>query len=137
MNDNSVLKNLIALIKIFNDVPELFAKKLLEHNTFNADFLNILSNNVDLINASSNNDYKPKTVFYSVNDVNKYYDKFFKENFYKQTNINLYNVYMAKTEKDALIMQLENALKNENYILADKINMYMKLLNINYIPNIK
>jgi len=136
MNENNVLKNLITLIKIFNDVPELFAKKLLEHNVFNEEFINVLSNNIDLINAFNNN-VKTKKVFYSIDDVNKYYDKFFKANFYKQNEIDKYNVYNAKDEKEALIIQLENALRNEDYILADKINAYMKLLNINYIPNIK
>jgi nucleoside-triphosphatase THEP1 len=136
MNENNVLKNLITLIKIFNDVPELFAKKLLEHNVFNEEFINILSNNIDLINAFNNN-VKTKKVFYSIDDVNKYYDKFFKVNFYKQNEIDKYNVYNGKNEKEVLIIQLENALRNEDYILADKINAYMKLLNINYIPNIK
>jgi len=139
MNDKVIIKNLIALIKIFSDVPELFAKKMLEHNVFNEEFLNILSNNIRLTNISKDiNQHKNiKKVFYSIEDINKFYDKFFKTNFYKQTDEDNYNVYKAKSNEEALIIQLERALNSEDYVLADKIHSYMKLLNINYIPNNK
>ncbi len=139
MNDKVVIKNLIALIKVFSDVPELFAKKLLEHNVFNEDFLNILSTNTSLINISKDISQQKniKKVFYSIEDINKFYDQFFKANFYKQIDEDQYNVYKAKSNEEALILQLERALNNEDYVLADKIHSYMKLLNINYTPNTK
>jgi len=139
MNDKVIIKNLIALIKVFSDVPELFAKKMLEHDVFNEEFLNILSNNASLssINKDLNQHKNIKKVFYSIEDINKFYDKFFKMNFYKQIEDDEYNVYSAKTEQDVLIIQLEKALETEDYVLADKINTYMKLLNINYTPSTK
>jgi len=139
MDDKVIIKNLIALIKVFSDVPELFAKKLLEHNVFNEEFLNILANNTNLSSISEDINRKKtvKKVFYSIEDINKFYDQFFKINFYKQTDEDLYNVYKAKTEKDVLIIQLEKALKDEDYVLADKIHSYMKLLKIDYIPDNK
>ena len=32
MNEKNIPKNLVALIKIFQEMPELFAKKMLEHH---------------------------------------------------------------------------------------------------------
>lgn len=137
METNNIPKNLIALIKIFQEVPELFAKKMLEHKVFNDEFLQILNSNVNLNDLSSNpTKYNSgKKVFYSIDDINKFYNQFFKHNIYEEhTPLQEQSVYDAKNEIDVLIIQLETALESEDYIKAAKISEYMKLLNIEYTP---
>ena len=136
MDPRRIPKNLVALIKIFNNMPELFAKKLLEHEVFKNDFLiNLDQNNVlaDLVNNPLKYQQNKKS-FKTIDDIDKFYNQFFKIlNFEKNDNISN-NVFAAKDEVDVLIIQLENALSEENYILASKISQYMKLLNISYTP---
>ncbi|MFV2015240.1 MAG: hypothetical protein ACC656_07430, partial [Candidatus Heimdallarchaeota archaeon] len=61
-------------------------------------------------------------------------NQFFQLIDYDKKTIQEDSVFGAKNEEDALIIQLENAIADENYILASKINKYMKLINIDYIP---
>lgn len=139
MDGNNVPRNLIALVKIFQEVPELFAKKLLEHKVFNDDFIQVLNSNSKLnelvLNPTKYS--KDKKVFYSIEDINKFYDQFFKHTIYdNDVEFKTNSVYDAKSEKEVLIIQLENALEIEDYNKAAKINEYMKLLNIEYTPGV-
>lgn len=137
METNNIPKNLIALIKIFQEVPELFAKKLLEHKVFNDEFIQILNSNAKLNDLSSNpSKYNSgKKIFYSIDDINRFYNQFFKHNIYEDpTYVKEQSVYDAKNEIEVLIIQLELALESEDYIKAAKISEYMKLLNIEYTP---
>lgn len=137
MEGNNIPKNLIALIRIFQEVPELFAKKLLEHKAFNDEFLQMLNTNNNLSELATNpaKYNKGKKIFYSIDDINKFYNQFFIHNIYDETQIiKEESVYDAKDEIDVLIIQLESAIDNEEYIKAAKINEYMKLLNIEYTP---
>ena len=133
MIGKNIPKNLISIIKIFQEYPELFAKKMLEHNSFNEEFLDVLNNSKILLDLSVNpTKYQnQKRYFYNIDDINKFYDQFFEHSQF-DTVLDETNVYNAKDEEHALIIQLENALADENYILASKINKYMKLLNIQY-----
>lgn len=139
MNGKNIPKNLVALIKIFQEMPELFAKKLLEHQVFKNDFLAVLSENPKLSDLAENpmKYQQGKRFFYSIDDINKFYNQFFQLLDYDQKHKHFEdNVYNATSETEALIIQLENALEDENYILASKIDRYMKLLNIDYTPKI-
>jgi hypothetical protein len=126
-------KNLVTLIKIFQDYPELFAKKLLEHDVLRHSFLEIINNNAALEEYSKNPAIfqKQRRHFYSLSDIDKFYNQFFIEDFIAGENFNDDSiVYNAKNETEALLIQLRNAIIDENYELAAQIKKYMQLCNI-------
>lgn len=125
-------KNLVTLIKIFQDYPELFAKKLLEHDVLRKSFLEIIGNNTALDEYAKNpaSFQKQRRHFYSLADVDRFYNQFFIEDLLPPTFADSENVYNAKDEAEVLLIQLKNAIVEENYELAAKLKKYMELCDI-------
>jgi cysteinyl-tRNA synthetase len=131
MNKDHLRKNLVALFKMFKDKPESLAKYFSEYNALNDEFKDRIINNDKLTEFSNENPETP--YFTNVQEMKEYYQQFFmKETEQKTGSESL--VLKVGNDIESLTTQLDAAISDENYELADRIHNYMKKLNIKYQP---
>lgn len=128
MSKKTQIQNLIALLTLFKDKPNILADFLFEYKAFNIDFNDILSNNKALqkiwMELDETNEIEIP-YFMNLESMDKYYRNFFKKD---KTFISLKN-----KKDDILIEELKQAIKNEDFETATKIRdiLVSKKVDIN------
>jgi hypothetical protein len=119
MDYNKFERNLILLLKIFNDRPNHLSKFLIDNNSFTPEFIELVLNS-DKLNGIK--DVENEEVDFSdFSEMNEYFKKLIdqtkgKENLSVEMNNRLFEL-----------------IKSEDYESAAKLRDYMKKKNINII----
>lgn len=118
--------NLLALIKLFDNAPNIIVNYLIEHNAFTSSFQERVLLNKTLTGLTNVEDPKPP-FFRTQEEMMDYYNDLFKYN----SQVKLDPVAIPfKNENECLQSQLDKALQEENYEEAAHIRDYAKEMQI-------
>lgn len=118
---NQLKMNLVALFTIFKDKPNLLVKYILEYDIIPSNIKKNIINNEELCKKSeelevSEDDVIEQPFFTDIKNMLKYYDVFFK------TTDDLDNIInINQNQKEALLQELKEAIKNEDFEKCAKI----------------
>jgi hypothetical protein len=122
MNDDNLYKNLIKLLKMFNNRPYHLAKFMVDNSALNKSFIKNILNSKKL-NSISEEDSEMVKSFTNIDEM---------EDFYNSLIIDI----EGKTAQDIEIelnQKLDYFIKSERFEDAAKIRDYMKRNNIKRI----
>ena len=119
MKKDNINKNLIALLKLFNNRPYHLSQFLIDNNALNNDFIKKLDTNDKLINID-NEDLQ----FNTIDDMKNYYNSLVEDTDNKKSKKDI--------TKD-INKKLRKAIENEKYEEAAQIRDYMILNKIKKI----
>jgi hypothetical protein len=124
-NEEKLKKHLVALLHLFKDKPNLLVNYVLQYGSFKKDFKDRIINNTkleEIYDSIRENREIEKPYFVNLDEMHKYYDEAFRK--YSE-RVRPHPVLNAATDKEALTLQLENAVAAEDYERAAKIRDYM------------
>lgn len=138
MSDN-IYENLVTLLKLFKDKPQYLVKFLLENNAFTEEFLKKVFDSTELkrINTLKDSDVSEKDIFSQlphfkdITSMNNYFSSIINGKNKPAKSENIYDL-INKNLREKIIKDLDDAIENENYLLAASIRDRMKELNIRY-----
>jgi hypothetical protein len=113
MSEEKIYRNLVRLLKIFQNRPNHLAKYLIENVAFNDLFLKLLLESEKLSDLEEN----PVPNFKDIDEMNDYYNIF--DNSYKSKKKN------PKKMLEDLTKKLEECIRAEKYEDAMRIKDYM------------
>lgn len=113
MSEEKIYRNLVRLLKIFQNRPNHLAKYLIENVAFNDLFLKLLLESEKLSDLEEN----PVPNFKDIDEMNDYYNIF--DNSYKSKKKN------PKKMLEDLTKKLEECIRAEKYEDAMRIKEYM------------
>lgn len=123
--NNEIYKNLLVLLKLFQNRTSHLADFLIENDALKSEFIEKINNNSKLSEMTLSNIKDNHLHFNSINEMKDYY---------KSLVDDLENLKNKKTKEEFIIElndKLLKAIDNENYEEAVRIRDYMKLNNIN------
>ena len=115
MDYNKFEKNLILLLKIFNDRPNHLSKFLIENNSFNQDFIDLVMNS-DKLNKLKDFDMS-KLDFSDFKEMNDFFENLIdaeklKENIGQDLNNKLFDLISQERFEEAAMLRDEMNKKN-------------------------
>lgn len=120
------IQNLITLLTLFKDKPNLLAEYLMEFDALSDNFMDNISNNKELSKMWEELDSSGEIevpFFFNIEMMDRYYRNLFKsDKKFKQ---------MKNKKEEELIIELKKALLDEDYEKASKIRDYFLIKNIN------
>lgn len=123
--NNEIYKNLLVLLKLFQNRTSHLADFLIENDALKSEFIEKINNNSKLSEMTLSDIKDNHLHFNSINEMKDYY---------KSLVDDLENLKNKKTKEEFIIElndKLLKAIDNENYEEAVRIRDYMKLNNIN------
>lgn len=123
--NNEIYKNLLVLLKLFQNRTSHLADFLIENDALKSEFIEKINNNSKLSEMTLSDIKDNHLHFNSINEMKDYY---------KSLVDDLENLKNKKTKEEFIIElndKLLKAINNENYEEAVRIRDYMKLNNIN------
>lgn len=124
--------HLTALFYQFKDRPHLLANYFIQHDALKEIFKDrIIDNNrlKNIFENMKNNQEAEKPYFKDLEEMQTFYNGLFEKNAHESK---VHPVLGASTKEEALKIQLENALKSEDYEKAAKLRDYMKGLGMDF-----
>lgn len=122
--DRLIKKNLITLLKVFENKPNLLAQYLLEYDILDDKMKKLLLDNKELFNLSKELDDSMEIkipYFNTIEEIEFFYSKFF-------NNIN--GTLSKESSEEIFNQQLKTYLINEEYEKAAKLRDYCMKNNI-------
>ncbi len=123
--NNEIYKNLLVLLKLFQNRTSHLSDFLIENDALKSEFIEKINNNSKLSEMTLSDIKDNHLHFNSINEMKDYY---------KSLVDDLENLKNKKTKEEFIIElndKLSKAIDNENYEEAVRIRDYMKLNNIN------
>ena len=117
-------KNLLVVLKLFQNRPHHLTKFLIENNALDSKFLEKINDSEKLTDMDKTGIRDNILHFNSINEM---------KNYYKSLMDDLEYLKERKTKEELgieLNQKLKNALKSENYEEASRIRDYMEFNNI-------
>lgn len=125
-NEDNIKKTLIALLTLFDGKPNLLSEFLIKNNLITDKLKSLLNSNKnleELYNEISENGEIEKPYFSNLDEMDKFYSKFFIIEKNKK-------IIKSETQEEKLKNDILNALKSEDYKKASQIRDYCKKNNI-------
>jgi hypothetical protein len=117
-------KNMVTLLTIFKDKPNLLVKYILEYDFISPEIHKFIIDNKELKKKGEEMEKEDSLdipYFKNINEMKKYYDKIFKTNT-KSITINYPS--LEEPKKDILLRDLQEAILEEDYEKCARIRDY-------------
>ena len=119
-------KNMVTLLMIFKDKPNLLVKYILEYDIMSPETQKFIIDNKELKKRSKEieedeDENLEIPYFNNFNEMKKYYDKIFKTN---QDSISINYPSLEEPKKATLLRDLQEAILEEDYVKCAKIRDY-------------
>lgn len=119
-------KNMVTLLMIFKDKPNLLVKYILEYDIISSETQRLIIANKELSKRSKEmemDEYESLDIPYFKNfkEMKKYYDNIFET---KQDSLTINYPNLEEPKKETLLRDLKEAIQNEDYEKCSKIRDY-------------
>jgi|VirMetMinimDraft_7_1064189.scaffolds.fasta_scaffold10411_3 hypothetical protein len=119
-------KNMVTLLKIFKDKPNLLVKYILEYDIMSSETQRLIISNKELSKRSKEmEDDEDENLdipyFNNFKEMKKYYDNIFETN---QDSITINYPSLEEPKRDTLLRELKEAIEEEDYEKCVKIRDY-------------